>query len=137
MEPNMTTTKTLSERYKADRVKMTEELKAIVQANKATVTEELHTSDGVLMRVTGTGGLSTFVELEQRNPCGADHYMLSWFMDHTSDNRLTDDFPGEVNKHHRRKATTLVVGFDGLKAKLAEGLRKAANGTAFLNPVAA
>lgn len=123
---------TLSERYKADRAVMASELQALVGDCGATVVDVVTHPTEVLIRVCAPGGLGVFVELEQRNPCGTDQYMLSWCMDGTTELKLSDDFPGQVNTYHRRKATTFASGYEDLKDKLRSCLKMAADGSAYL-----
>ncbi|KWU26352.1 hypothetical protein AS149_25520 [Burkholderia cenocepacia] len=59
--------------------------------------------------------------------------MLSWNIHYESNARLNDaTFGGNVNPHHKQKATYVAYGFDELCECLRRGLMLAASGEAFL-----
>lgn len=111
----------LTERRKADRAKMAEQVRALaaVYGIDARVgppsfaTMAPHRLDVVLRTDRGLC-LTVDFDGESTQP---DVHVLSWHMDTDSDARLADAF-GDVNPHHHAKATDVVEGLDALLERL-------------------
>lgn len=78
------------------------------------------------------GGLEVTVRFD-KDSWQPNVYVLSWHMHIDSPNRLNNaTFGGNVNPHHKLKATYVAQGFVDLCQKLSKGLKMAASGDAYL-----
>jgi hypothetical protein len=130
----------LTERRVFDRKKMAFLLQELIVGAGARCSQEygyLGNNKRIDLRVEAARGLQVTVTLNG-NSVQPDTYVLSWHMAADSDAKLNEAFfGGNVNPHHKRKATYIASGFDDLKAKLQRGLTLAANGNAFLQDIPA
>lgn len=119
-------TKELSEKRKADRQKMAEGVNALIAKYKdhgITAETEYGVKGGypnerqVWVKIKTEGGLCLTVDFDGES-CQPDVHLLSWYMDFESDCEITENFPAEVNKQHRRKATQIAYGYEDLLKEL-------------------
>lgn len=129
----------LTERKKADRLKMATDLEKLISKCGATFTRE----DGkpgsfwpgpreILFKISAAQGLELHLDLDGDSP-QPDVHVLSWCVHHSSDAKLSDKFGkfGPLNNYHYRKATYIAEGFDALCLALEYGLESARDGSAF------
>lgn len=128
----MTITTSKTEKRKADREFM---LAAVItMAERLGVAHEEREPLGteISTLLCAPGGLSVRVDFDG-NSCQPDVHVLSWHMDWKSEKRLNNGtFGGNVNPHHKQKATYIASGFEDLMAKLERGLTMAIDGSAYL-----
>lgn len=121
---------------KADRLQMAIAVEAVAARFGCTV-EKLEGGKYPGPRCTkltlrGPGGLCATVSLDGTSAV-KDSFVLPWYMAPDSDNELDPGaFGGNVNPHHRRKATYFAEGFEDLLAQLARGFELAACGLAYV-----
>lgn len=128
-------TTTLLETRAADREAMAKQLQLLIGECGATYEREA-AQRAIFLHISAPGGLCLTMDLDGDSP-QPNVYLLSWHMSHTSERRLNDaTFGGNVNPHHRRKATYLAHGFEDLKVQLSRGLKMAADGSAYLPELA-
>jgi hypothetical protein len=110
-----------TERRKADRKRMSEELFAIAsQYDLAGITltkegEDLAYLRAAIVELTTKRGLACRFEFDGES-CQPDVYVNAWHMILDTDACLSDRFPGSVNHAHFRKSTTVCEGFAALCA---------------------
>jgi hypothetical protein len=123
----------LSEKRAADRKTMADAVAELVTACGATYKREDHPDRReVWLDITAPGGLELTVDFDG-NSIQPDIHVLSWHMSHESPNRLNNaTFGGNVNPHHKCKATYIAEGFEDLCRQLTSGLLMAKDGTAYL-----
>lgn len=123
----------LSEKRAADRTTMADAVAALVLECGATYEREDHPDRReVWLDIKAPGGLELTVDFDG-NSIQPDVHVLSWHMNHESPNKLNDaTFGGNVNPHHKCKATYIARGFDDLCMQLRSGLLMAKDGTAYL-----
>lgn len=129
----------LSEKRAADRKTMADAIAQLVVDCGATYQREDHPDRReVWLDIKAPGGLELTVDFDG-NSIQPDVHVLSWHMAHDSPKRLNDaTFGGNVNPHHKCKATYIARGFDDLCWQLRSGLLMAQDGTAYLpDPVSA
>lgn len=124
---------TLSEKRAGDRVKMANAIAELVVGCGATFEREDHPDRReIWLKVTAPGGLQVTVDFDG-NSIQPNVHVLSWHMHYESKKLLNDaTFGGNVNPHHKQKATYVAYGFDDLCHQLSLGLIKAKNGSAYL-----
>lgn len=122
----------LTERRKADRLKMADEIESIVRECGATCVR----SDpaplsprGIWLEIEGAGGLCVTVDLDGES-VQPDIHVVAWHVSGDSDSCLAASF-GDVNPHHFRKATHVAYGFEALRQEVRRGLMAARDGSAF------
>lgn len=87
---------------------------------------------GISVNLQAPSGLSVRVSLEGRS-CQPDIHVLSWHMAYESKLKLNDaTFGGNVNPHHKQKATYVAYGFEQLMIQLEKGFKMANDGSAYL-----
>lgn len=127
----------LTERRKADRLKMALELVALATSLGATAAIEpegsiTYAPYRIVVRITAARGLRIAVDFDGKS-CQPDVHVMSWHFDLNCDTCLSDRFGllGTINLYHFRKATYVAHGFDALCLGLEYGLELARDGTAF------
>lgn len=121
-------TTTLTERRKADRLKMARGVSNIAARYGANCAIEIEPRD-VHVRVEHPSGLCVTLWLHGRT-IQPDVHVIPWHMALKSELRLAPTF-GQVNPHHFCKATHVANGWEGLATEIERGLAAASNGTAF------
>ena len=87
----------------------------------------------IKLAILAAKGLGVTVVLS-KDSIQPDIHVLSWYIDINSTTQLNNaTFGGQVNPHHKRKATYVAYGFDNLLSQLKHGLEMAADGSSFLN----
>jgi hypothetical protein len=124
-------TKQLSERRAADRAEMARLTQTLITDLGATF-ERTSESRAISLYVRAARGLCVRVKFDG-DSSQPDTHVLSWHMDVDSTSELSNaTFGGNVNPHHRQKATYIAQGFDELCKRLTSGLELAKSGAAFL-----
>lgn len=124
-------TTTLTERRKADRLEMARRLEAVA-AQHGACAESVAARWGarcVTVDIQAGQGLRVSVDLDGES-LQPDVHVIPWCIGAGSNARLAPSF-GDVNPHHRRKATHVAYGWDALAAEIERGLAAAADGSAF------
>lgn len=86
----------------------------------------------IQLDLVAPGGVELSVDFDGDSP-QPDVYVLSWHMGFDSTRRLNNaTFGGDVNPHHKCKATYIARGFEDLCAQLKKGLLMARDGRAYL-----
>lgn len=126
----------LNERSKADRQKMADGVLKIIAECGAT--GSINPEDSfpgpreLAVPVSTPRGLKLLMEFDGDSP-QPNVYVLSWYMDHNSPDRLN---PATFGVHDKtcgsRKATYIAYGYEDLVIKLRDGLTLAMNGEAFV-----
>lgn len=125
--------KVLSERRKADREEMAKGVEALLDELGIEHEREEMGPREIYIRITAPRGLCLTVDFDG-DSWQPDVHVLSWHMDMDSDAQLSDArFGGNVNPHHKHKATYIAAGYDDLLVKLRRGLELAISGEAFLD----
>lgn len=120
----------LTERKKADRIKMGEALHALAISKGAEcLIEEVGCGREhfVNLIVSAPGGLHVHFSLDA-DSCQPDVHVIPWC---SWTRRLAPDFGPSVNPHHGAKSTHVAYGFDALLADFDRALTRAQNGTAY------
>lgn len=130
------TTKILSERRAPDRQKMALSLEQLIAECGATFERRDGGSypgpKAIEIYIKGAEGLSVSVTFDGET-CRPDVYVLAWHMALYADKKLNDaTFGGNVNPHHKQKATYIAHGFEDLCQQLRKGLMMAKDGSAYL-----
>jgi hypothetical protein len=130
------TTKPLSETRAPDRQKMALSLEQLVAECGATYQRSEGGSypgpNAIKLAIEGAGGLQLSVTFDGKS-CQPNIYVMSWHMASGSDLKLNDaTFGGNVNPHHKQKATYVARGFEDLCHQLRCGLLMAKDGSAYL-----
>lgn len=87
----------------------------------------------ILVHLQAESGLCVTVELDGTASV-PDMHLLSWNIQPESTRQLNNaTFGGNVNQHHRRKATYIAYGFDELITQLEKGFMMANDGSAYLS----
>lgn len=96
------------------------------------VREEFTENREIYIRLRAPSGLCVYVSLEGRS-VQPDIHVLSWNMHYESKLKLNDaTFGGNVNPHHKQKATYIAYGFEQLMIQLEKGFKMANDGSAYL-----
>ncbi len=124
----------LTERRKADRAKMAEQVRALAAVYGISATVEPYEFREMYphrldVKIRTDRGLCLTVEFNGTS-CQPDVHVLSWHMDIDSDARLSDAF-GKVNPHHHAKATDVVEGLEGLLDRLRQRFELIHSGAAY------
>jgi hypothetical protein len=121
----------LSERRAADRKEMAKRTEELVLECGATFEREENGRE-IRLEISAAQGLRVLVDFDGKS-AQPDVHVLSWNIHYESNARLNDaTFGGNVNPHHKHKATYVAYGFDELCDCLRRGLTLAASGDAFL-----
>ena len=124
----------LTEKKKADRIKMAELVRALAVEMGLTA-EVVDKPFGdmsphmIMVKIRSKEGLKLHVDFDGKTS-QPDVHVLSWHMDTDVDTRLADAF-GDINRFHYCKATDIAYGTDELLRILAWKFLKIQNGTAF------
>ena len=132
---------TLSERSALDRQKMASHLEPLIAECNATFERREGGNypgpKAVQLSIAGAGGLQLTVTFDG-DSCQPNVYVMSWHMAIGAHLKLNDaTFGGNVNPHHKQKATYVARGFEDLCRQLRSGLMMAKDGSAYLPEVAA
>jgi hypothetical protein len=120
-----------TERRAADRKEMAKRIEALVLECGATF-ERKERGREIMLEVSAAQGLCVLVDFDGES-IQPDVHVLSWNIHYESNARLSNaTFGGNVNPHHKQKATYVAYGFDELRECLRRGLMLAASGEAFL-----
>lgn len=127
----------LTERRKADRLAMAEQVADLARAHGLTAqVRRLETKRRVLVDLAGPHGLKLTVQFRGNSPqCEPDTYVLSWCQLPRQDEgyRLFPPvFGGSVNPYHGHKATDVANGFRDLTELLQRRFAAIADGSAFV-----
>lgn len=125
----------LTERKKADRAKMATAVIALAEEFGIAYEVEKEGENSMRPRrwqvsIVTPRGLACSFDFDGQS-CQHDVFVNAWHTIRNTDVCLSDAFPGEVNRCHFGKSTTLCYGFDELCAHIRKVLEMAANGSAF------
>lgn len=120
----------LSERRKSDRKVMADTVEVLLKRLNVGYTREEEARCIELNIICNELRVTVDFDGDSKQP---DTYVLSWHMHYNSTKQLNDaTFGGDVNRHHKAKATYVAYGFDSLLQQLESGLKMAIDGSAFL-----
>lgn len=126
----------LTERRKADRLKMAEIVRALAVecGAKAEIVDKPYgdlSPQEIVVKIVAPGGLRLGVDFDGKS-CQPDVHVLSWHVDSSkADACLADAFAHSLNRIHFHKATDVAYGFDALCDVLRRKLAMCADGTAY------
>lgn len=123
----------LTERKKADRIRMGEILHSLAVTHGATCEVEEFgegRQHSVRLHIVAPGGLQCRLSFEG-DSTQPDVHVIGWC---SWDRRLALDFGPSVNPHHGAKSTHVAAGFPALLADIGRGLARAADGSAYVTP---
>lgn len=127
----------LTERRKADRAKMAQEIAdlAPTMGANAVINPEGYSAVAprrVTVAIRAARGLRVDIDFDGETSI-PDRHIVSWCIATDSDARLSDKFAryGSINPYHFGKATCFADGFDALCLAVEYGLECARDGSAF------
>jgi hypothetical protein len=125
----------LSERRKADRVKMAKILADLVTECGAETEVQVRPYETMMPQLIRVGikaarGLRLGVDFDGKS-CQHDIYVNAWNISTKFDTCLSSAFPGDVNPFHFSKCTTVEYGFAALCRHVRQVLEMARDGSAF------
>jgi hypothetical protein len=123
--------KVLSERRKADREEMAKRVEALLNELGVAYESSEHERE-INIDVHGPRGLCVLVDFDGAS-WQPDVHVLSWHIRERGAQLNDLTFGGNVNPHHKAKATYVAYGFDNLMYSLRRGLELAISGEAFLD----
>jgi hypothetical protein len=134
--------RTLTEKHAPDRLRMFAELQAMASEHGCAVERirEDHRDWSaprtrlLKVAITTPVGLSGMLEFDGQ-ALVPDMYLVSWHVEAAHAQQLDSSvFPGMVNPHHKRKATTFSDGFDELRDTVAKVFALAVSNKVFRLP---
>jgi soluble cytochrome b562 len=120
----------LSESRKNDREKMANAIEELADEFRFKTERDINTDKEISILVECDKGLRCFFTFDGQSQ-QKDVFVNSWNIAYQYETKLNYKFPGEVNRFHRRKSTTVCYGFDELMKHIEEVFSLAKAGDIF------